>query len=143
MNHKDLVGHAKFWLKSSKQCNPVYTEKGSGKFSERPDAIGFTSAQCIVIECKASKQDLQADRKKPHRKKGGLGNFRYYFMTTDLYEKCKDFDFFGWGVITITQRYGIQIRQVNGMNSTEFESNLKNERDFLRSRLLEIQRFGT
>ena len=142
MTHKELVGHAKFWLSRSKQCNPVFIEKGSGNFSEMPDVIGFTSNQSMVIECKISKSDLRADKKKPHRQTGGLGNLRYYFIPLSLYEECKDFDWNGWGVVTITPNDGILVRQIRGLNSKEFESNIKNERDFLRSRVLEIQRFG-
>ena len=143
MKHKELVEHAKFWLIRSKQCNPVFTEKGSVNFSEMPDAIGFTAHLSIVLECKISKSDLRADKKKPHRQNGGLGNLRYYFMPLSLYEECKDYDWKGWGVVTITSKHGTIVRQVRGLDSKEFESNIKNERDFLRSRVLEIQRFGS
>ena len=62
-------------------------------------------------------------------------------MTTDLFKECKNFDFDGWGVVTCGDSGRTQ--QVRGMKSSEFVSNIKNERDFLRSRILEIQRFGT
>lgn len=143
MDHKKLTEHAKFWLMSSKKCNPVFTEQGSAKFAEMPDVIGWTPNLCIVVECKTSKSDLRSDNKKAHRKSGGLGNLRYYFMPLELYEECKSFDWNGWGVITIVLKHGIIVRQVRGLDSKEFESNIKNERDFLRSRILEIQRFGS
>lgn len=142
MNHKELTELAKFWLKNSKKCNPVFSEQGSQNFSEMPDAIGFKSDSCIVVECKTSKSDLYADRKKPFREEGGLGDLRYYFMTEKLYRECKDFDWRGWGVVTLKECYG-QGRQKSGMDSDKFESNIENERHFLRSRILEIQRFGS
>lgn len=143
MNHKELVKHGKYWLKSAKQCNPVFAEQGSANFSEMPDVIGFTSNQTIVLECKSSKSDLYADRKKAHRANSeGLGNLRYYFLPKWLHQQCTGFDFMGWGVVTIDDKCGFAVRQVRGMNSNEFKSNIKNERDFLRSRILEIQRFG-
>jgi len=139
--HKKLTELSKHWLINSKQCNPVFTEQGSANFSEMPDAIGFKSDICIVVECKTSKSDLVADRKKKCRQYGGLGNLRYYFMEENLYKKCRGFDFHGWGVVVIKSNLN-QGRQVSGMNSIEFDSNIKNERDFLRSRVLEIQKFG-
>lgn len=132
--------HAKFWLIRSKQCNPVFTEKGSANFSEMPDAIGFKTDLSIVAECKISKSDLYADRKKSFRESGGLGNLRYYFLPESLYCECNRFDFKGWGVVIVTGQ-GV-VRKIRGINSIDFESNIKNERDFLRSRVLEIQRFG-
>ena len=104
MTHKKLTEHAKFWLKSSKKCNPVFTEQGSAKFKEMPDVIGWLPDLCIVVECKMSKSDLRADNKKPHRKEGGLGDLRYYFMPLSLYLECKNFDWNGWGVVTIEFR---------------------------------------
>ena len=142
ITHKALTELAKFWLKSAKQCNPVFSEQGSQNFPEMPDAIGFKSDSCIVVECKTSKSDLYADRKKPFRESGGLGNLRYYFMTEKLYRECNNFDWRGWGVVTLKECHG-QGRQKSGMDSIEFKSNIENERHFLRSRILEIQRFGS
>lgn len=158
MNHKKLTEHAKFWLKSAKQCNPVFSEQGSKNIKEMPDAIGFKSDSCIIVECKTSKSDLNADHKKSFRESGGLGDERYFCFTKKLYhelfyemrdgecgkntlfKKECTFDFKGWGVI-VCDEYG-QIRQARDMKSGEFESNIMNERHFLRSRILEIQRFG-
>ncbi len=139
ITHSQLVKDAAHWLRCAKNCNPVFTEKGSANIGEMPDAIGFTAKSSIVVECKVSKSDLYADRKKPHRTEGGMGNCRYYLLTRELYEECKDFDFRGWGVV-ITERG--QVCQVRGKGSAEFESCLAAERTFLRSRILEVQRFG-
>ena len=141
MNHNELTKYGKQWLKKAKKCNPVFTEQGSANFSEMPDVIGFKADICIVVECKISKSDLYADRKKLFREKGGLGDERYYLITAELYEECKNFDFRGWGIIVCTE-FGV-IKKARGTYSIEFKSNIKNERDFLRSRILEIQRFGS
>ena len=138
--HKKLTERASQWLKNAKQCNPVFSEQGSANFSEMPDAIGFKSDLCIVVECKISKSDLYADRKKKFRESGGLGDLRYYFMPESLYQECKDFDFKGWGLVVLTENN--VVKKVRGIDSDRFKSNIKNERDFLRSRILEIQRFG-
>jgi len=138
--HKELVKKAVYWLGHAKQCNPAFGERGSRQLSEIPDAIGFTAHESIVVEVKISKSDLLADKKKTHRTNGkGMGNKRFYLMPHELYEQCSDYDWNGWGVLTCN-RYGT--KQVRGMASDDFESNIKSERDFLRSRILEIQNFG-
>lgn len=159
MNHKELTKNAKFWLKSAKKCNPVFSEQGSQNFSEMPDVIGFKSDLCIVVECKTSKADLYADRKKPFRESGGMGNERYYCLTDKLYhelfyeirdgecgkntlfKKECTFDWNDWGIIVCDENGSV--RKSRGKDSATFESNIHNERHFLRSRILEIQRFGT
>ncbi len=138
--HKELVKKAVYWLGHAKQCNPVFGERGSRQIAEIPDAIGFTAHESIVVEVKISKSDLLADKKKSHRTNGeGMGNKRFYLMPQELYEQCIDHDWGGWGVLTCN-KYGT--KQARGMKSDEFESSIKSERDFLRSRVLEIQNFG-
>lgn len=142
LTHSDLVKKAVAWLKSAKQCNPVFAERGSQMISEMPDAIGFGPHSTVVVECKVSMSDLQVDAKKPHRLDGtAMGTQRYYLMPGYLYyKKCRDHDFGGWGVLICDDTHPAQ--QVRGMKSADFESNTKSERDFLRSRVLEVQRFG-
>ena len=142
MTHKDLVKVAKEWLLSAKQCNPVFVEKGSAKVSEMPDAIGWNgSTGCIVVECKSNKADLIADKKKPFRVQGGMGNLRYFLMPAQLYKELGEFDFNGWGVVTIRENSS-RAAQERFRASEYFPSNVENERNFLRSRIMEIQRFG-
>jgi len=147
ITHKELVAKAKFWLQSAKVCNPVFTERGSAKFREFPDAIGWSNGQCFVVECKISLSDLRADFHKECRKNShkSFGNFRYFLLTSELYEKIQnrftDFIPKGWGII-ILDYSSIGIRQLRFHGSEKFRSNIVAERDFLRSRILEIQRFG-
>lgn len=141
MTHRALVQKAIAWLKSAKQCNPVFAERGGQMLSEMPDAIGFGPHVTVVVECKRTISDLRADSKKPHRTDGtAMGDERYYLMPYGLYEQCKDHDFGGWGVLTCDEYHHPQ--QVRGRGSSKFQSNVKSERDFLRSRVLEVQRFG-
>jgi len=146
ITHKHLVEKAKFYLSSAKQCNPVFTEKGSARIHEYPDVIGWTGNECFVLECKASLSDLKADAKKESRSESGrgLGNRRYYFLPQELYEqiqnKLHECIPKGWGVIICFDN--MNPRQVRHRDSKVFGSNIKAERDFLRSRVMEIQRFG-
>ncbi|NDV19085.1 hypothetical protein GO013_06580 [Pseudodesulfovibrio sp. JC047] len=141
MTHAQVVKKAKDWLRLAKKCNPVFAERGGQVINEFPDAIGFTAHETIVVECKVSKSDLLADKKKPFRSEGGLGDQRYYMLPASLYDECEDHDWGGWGVVLCGPDRAT--KQVWGMKSADFTSNLKVERDFLRSRVMEIQRFGT
>ena len=146
MKHKELVNLAMNYLLSAKQCNPVFTERGSARISEMPDAIGWNS-ECIIIECKVSIDDLKKDIKKSFRKdkEKGLGNRRFYLLPVFLYEhyvKNKEADYIpkGWGILVVVDNK--QIRQIRLKGSSKFKSNIKAERDYLRSRILQVQRFG-
>jgi len=67
MTHADLVVHARKWL-SSIGCSVVISEMASDA-GEEPDDIGWRSGVSIKVECKASRPDFLADKKKYwHRK---------------------------------------------------------------------------
>jgi hypothetical protein len=146
ITHAMLVENAKEWLIHSKQCNPVFAEKGCARISEIPDAIGWNADGSIVVECKVSKSDLMADAKKPFRVKPaiGMGRLRYMLLPEELYAVTDDHDFRGWGVLTTTTigQTLLRPRQVRLKRSVEHEYNVLAELNFLRSRILEVQRFG-
>ena len=139
MNHKQLVVEAKKWLINSKSCNPVFCEKGSAGCSELPDAIGWTCDNCIVVECKASRSDLLANNKKSL----ALGDKKYFLMTKELYSQCADIIPDGYGIVTINGADGNWYsRQERFKDSTTFPRCHMSEIRYLRSRILEIQRYG-
>ena len=47
----------------------------------------------------------------------------------------------GWGLVVADHSHSLP-RQERFFSSKEFVTNLTSERDFLRSRILEVQRFG-
>ncbi len=142
MTHKELVDKAKRWLLISKGCNPVFTEKGSANISEMPDAIGWTANDCFVVECKTSVADFRNDKKKYFRiNETGLGNYRYYLMPSEVYDKTYNEISENWGHLII-RSYENFPQQVRLKGSKEHKRNLLNEVYYLRSRILEIQRFG-
>lgn len=81
MTHGELCVIAEKWLKA--QGCPIVAKEivccsASG---EIPDAIGFKSHLSILIECKTSRSDFFADRKKYFRfekPEEGMGNYRFY-----------------------------------------------------------------
>lgn len=95
MTHAELVLRAKKWLAS--RCGVVLAEYVCDT-REIPDAIGFSSRCSILVECKATRADFLADKKKRHR--NGLrrmGNYRFYLVPPGLVraEEVED----GWGLL--------------------------------------------
>lgn len=92
--HSQLCELAVNWLKRNHArgghgCHVAVTECKSGHGGEMPDAIGwvYTGGHAdgsIVVECKTSRSDFLADRGKPHRAAGGMGNWRYFLAPEGL-----------------------------------------------------------
>ncbi len=76
-SHWQLVEIAAKWLQNSYPC--VFMELVTSNF-EIPDVIGFKSGESCVIECKTSRSDFLADKKKRFRinPQLGMGSYRYY-----------------------------------------------------------------
>lgn len=85
--HADLVKIAGRWLRNTAGCSVVLEElcaaTGNG---ENPDAIGWYCGQTLLVECKVSRSDFLADRKKPFRAvpARGLGIYRYFMAPRGL-----------------------------------------------------------
>ena len=80
--HDKLVQIAANWLK--KTCSVVVTELAT--IGEEPDAIGWKSTFSTLVECKVSRSDFLADRKKWFRAnpEHGIGAFRYFMTPPDI-----------------------------------------------------------
>ncbi|WP_242880773.1 hypothetical protein [Stenotrophomonas maltophilia] len=105
LTHADLVKIAGRWLRNTAGCSVVLEElcaaTGNG---ENPDAIGWRCGQTMLIECKASRSDFLADRKKPFRAdpSRGLGMYRYFLAPKGLLrpEEMPD----RWGLLEVSGR---------------------------------------
>lgn len=88
MTHKELVQSTAKWLKntyrSMLKCSIVIAELSTAN-SETPDVIGFRHGQSILIECKVSRSDFLADKKKHFRQapEQGMGDERYFIAPKD------------------------------------------------------------
>lgn len=95
MNHDTLIARAERWLRNSAtipnsygtkpyivRC-PVVLANLTSSACEVPDAIGwcFGGKVSILVECKVSRADFFADKKKPFRRRpqSGMGRYRYFF----------------------------------------------------------------
>ena len=110
--HDHLVSRAARWLAGSCGCSTTLTElrafTGSG---ECPDAIGWRSEYSILVECKTSRSDFLADRKKPFRKNPelGVGSYRFYLCPPGVIETEDLPD--GWGLLYVEKN---RIRKIAG-----------------------------
>lgn len=85
MTHRQLVDSAYRWLLGPAGCGFAFKElvaiNGTG---EIPDVLGFKdrAKHTVVVECKASRSDFMADRKKRHRCGDPMfmpmGRYRFY-----------------------------------------------------------------
>lgn len=81
--HRELVNLGDRWLKRQ-GFGVVATELAVAGVAEQVDGIGFRSTCSAVLEAKASRADFLADRRKPHRQSGGLGNYRFFVCPSGL-----------------------------------------------------------
>lgn len=80
MTHKQLIQRISIWAKNTKKLPLVVSELCTSNY-EHPDVIAFNrKGVSILVECKVSRSDFLADKKKIFRKNPdmGMGNFRYY-----------------------------------------------------------------
>lgn len=82
--HDELCRRAVRWLKKF-GCGVVISEMASNA-GETPDAIGWKYGASVLIECKTSRSDFFADRKKLWRMapQYGMGCFRFYMAPLGL-----------------------------------------------------------
>jgi hypothetical protein len=79
--HPVLVKHAIRWLRSFHKCGVVFGEMVSAT-SYQPDAIGWHRRFSILVECKASRADFFADRKKGiHANPDGYAGEERWYLT--------------------------------------------------------------
>lgn len=81
--HKQLTARGARWLRQ-KGFGVIASELVTHRPGEQADVIGFRSTCSGLIEVKVSRSDFLADRRKPHRQSGGLGNYRFYLCPPSL-----------------------------------------------------------
>jgi len=115
-SHKELCELAVTWLKrpysaGGPGCAVALSECRTGADGEVPDAIGFRTghgAGSVLIEVKTSRADFLADRAKPHRQQGGVGDWRYFMVPEGLLSVA-DLPA-RWGLLEVNSRAHIKAR---------------------------------
>lgn len=103
--HKALVRRVASWMKWTKNL-PVVVSELSTRENEAPDVLGFHGpGGSMLVECKISRSDFLADKKKYFRKneEHGMGDIRYFATPAGLL-KVEDIPE-GWGLLEVTTRH--------------------------------------
>ena len=113
ITHEQLVKRAKKWLEKAHgnkfACGVVLTEYTCW-LPEIPDVIGFNADRSILIECKVSRADFKADKKKSCRQHiKQLGNLRYYLTLPHV--ACPEDIENGWGLLYATDEKITEVKE--------------------------------
>ena len=146
MTHKQLVDVAHKWVLKNGSCGVVFKElKASTIYNEIPDVIGFGSfVHSVLIECKTSRSDFIADKKKYFRINSdkGVGRQRFYCCPTNLIkiEELPD----GWGLIYVNDKFKAiclhnPYKGLPEVRHKGFEPNLDADRNIMYSALRRLQ----
>lgn len=141
--HKMLVDIGAKFLKNF-GCSVILTELASlNNTGEIPDIFAMKSGYSVVIECKTSRSDFVADRKKIFRKNSemGMGQFRYILCPENIIsieDLCGIHE--NWGLLYVKQNRRIErvvFPKENCFHYDEhrFVCNLDAERSLLSSAL--------
>lgn len=112
MTHDELCNRAEKFLRSN-GFGVAFHDKfkaGTGT-GEQPDAIGFRNGVSCLIECKTSRSDFLADKKKHFRVDPtlGMGDWRFFMSPPGVIDVCDLPE--GWGLLhahekTVKKVYG-------------------------------------
>lgn len=106
LTHRKLVEAAYKWILKNASCGVAFKELYTNACNrEYPDVIGFGAwGHSVLIECKMSRSDFHADKKKPFRQKPeeGMGTQRFYCCPTGLLKKEEMPE--GWGLIYVNEK---------------------------------------
>lgn len=95
--HYVLVSAAIRWLRGTRKCPVVFSEHVT-RLNLTPDAIGWYWDWSILVECKASRSDFFADRKKPiHADPDGYPGQERWYLTPPGLVKLEELPP-GWGL---------------------------------------------
>jgi len=140
ISHEELVDRAFTYLKFSIDCSVVFKERITST-SENPDAIGFRGGFSYLIECKSSRSDFLADKKKYFRRDPsyGMGYERYFMAPVGMFEPSEIPD--GWGLLEVYEKLPRQNRQVKKTKDSKsfVERKLQNEVSYLVSAIRRIK----
>lgn len=155
MKHAELCKLALGWLKRPPSrgghgCKVAIDECRTGWSGEVPDAIGYCATGnprtdgTVLVECKVSRSDFLADRSKPHRLEGGVGNWRYYMAPEGLIQVAELPE--KWGLVEVDGRGHLKVRR-GAFTDSNYElqaerlASMRHESDMLRELFLVVRMF--
>ncbi len=142
MTHRDLVEAAYRWVLNTTSCGVAFKELRTANCAvEEPDVIGLGGGGfSVLVECKVSRSDFFADRKKPPRQfpEMGMGTRRFYCTPADLVAPAELPE--GWGLVYVLQNGRARLKHSPykgeyGSRHEGFKKNLKAEHELMYSAL--------
>lgn len=147
--HSQLVEVAYLWVLKNTSCGIAFKELNTtASNGEFPDVIGFGRwCHSVLVECKVSRADFHADKKKPFRinPSYGMGSQRFFCCPTGLL-KVEDLPQ-GWGLVYVNDQmrakcvyspYKGNISEVN----QGFKKNINAEHELMYSALRRLHLRG-
>jgi len=104
LTHKKAVQRIVAWMRYTRKL-PVVIAELSTQNTETPDVIGFLGpGSSILVECKVSRADFLADKKKWFRREEdqGMGDVRYFAAPPGMLTPAELPE--GWGLLEIHDR---------------------------------------
>lgn len=145
MNHDDLCDIGYRFLKRN-GFGVAFHDKFRALVpsGEQPDAMGFRNGTSCLIECKTSRSDFLADRKKRFRKDPsiGMGDWRFYLTPKGL---ITAFELpAGWGLLEVSEKGRVNKTHGWPMNTqwisdAPFQGSKKNETAYMYSALRRME----
>ena len=82
LTHRELCELGARWINQEYGGGTWHILVETGYRKENPDVFAFCKYYSVLIECKASRSDFLADKKKPFRQNPqlGIGRMRYYLV---------------------------------------------------------------
>jgi len=148
MTHTDLVNAAYKWVLKNVSCGVAFKELVAAlSTGEIPDVIGFGGyGHSVVVECKMSRSDFIADRKKVFRidLSQGMGAFRFYCCPNGLLQKEDMPD--KWGLLWVDDKLKCRCvyKHYKGYigYGMRMEKNIRAEHELMYSALRRLQLRG-
>ncbi|EBA4459058.1 adenylosuccinate synthase [Salmonella enterica] len=88
----------------------AFNEVGAVGDTERADAWGYRwgwNGCSVLVEVKVSRSDFLRDKHKPHRKSGGMGDYRYYMCPEGIINISDLPD--RWGLLWVNKRGHVKL----------------------------------
>jgi len=141
ISHRELVDRAFLYLHGM-GCKVRFRERRASTL-ENPDAMGFGGGRAlsVLIECKASRADFLADKKKLFRRvpEQGMGSRRYFMAPVGMLEPAEIPA--GWGLLEVYEKTPKRQRRVRETVTAEpfYERNREAEIQYLVSAIRRIE----
>ena len=113
--HDYLVQRARNWLVAGGGCRFAFAEFSTWFTRDIPDAIGFQeNGLTVMVECKTSRSDFHADKRKASRQNGKpLAHYQYYLCEKGVIvpNDLDGLESGDWGLLWIKSSKAVSVKR--------------------------------